>query len=366
MTAAPHALVIGGGPAGSAAAISLAARGWRITLAESRPFPRIKVCGEFISPAATAILESLLPPADLFAAGACRIDTLILKHGRRSATWRMPAAAWSIGRAALDAMLLDRARAAGASVLQPVRIASVEYHDDHVAATTAVGDVIRAGVAIHADGSGRHDPAGPTPNRRGAVALKCHLRAGALPIRDLHMRSAAGAYIGASPIERDRATLALVTRAPLLAAHRGSADDMLAALWPGFSASWRATEWLACGVPSSGYIAPGHGRSFRIGNAAAAVEPVGGEGIGLALWSGVMLAEVLASTPDLRDAQRAFARRYRRRLLMRRPACLAAAAVLARPRLTRALWPTLALPSLSLRPWYALTGKPLSATTASS
>jgi len=366
MAAAPHALVIGGGPAGSAAATSLAARGWRVTLVESRPFPRIKVCGEFISPAATALLHRLISPTDLRAAGARRIDTLVLEHGRRSATWRMPSPAWSIGRATLDTLLLEQARAAGASVLQPERIVGVEYHDDHVAAKAASGLVLHADVVIHADGAGRHDPAGPTPNRRGVVALKCHLRAGALPILALHMRSAPGAYVGASPIDRGQVTLALVARASLLAAHRGKPDDVLTTIWPGFLPHWRTTDWLACGVPASGYIAPGQERSFRIGNAAAAVEPVGGEGIGLALWSGVMLAEILSSAPDLRAAQRAMARRYRRRLLMRRPACLAAAAVLARPRLAGALWPTLALPSLSLRPWYALTGKPLSETPASS
>ena len=43
------ALVVGGGPAGATAAILLAQAGWRVAVVEKKPFPRRKVCGEFIS-----------------------------------------------------------------------------------------------------------------------------------------------------------------------------------------------------------------------------------------------------------------------------------------------------------------------------
>src|SRR5438270_358477 len=44
------AIIIGGGPAGSSAAIHLAASGARVLVAEQKRFPREKLCGEFISP----------------------------------------------------------------------------------------------------------------------------------------------------------------------------------------------------------------------------------------------------------------------------------------------------------------------------
>src|SRR5215212_3082114 len=44
------AIIVGGGPAGSSAAIHLASRGARVLLAERERFPREKLCGEFISP----------------------------------------------------------------------------------------------------------------------------------------------------------------------------------------------------------------------------------------------------------------------------------------------------------------------------
>ena len=103
--------------------------------------------------------------------------------------------------------------------------------------------------------------------------------------------------------------------------------------------------------------------------AAAAVDPVGGEGIGLALWSAHVVSRLLGGAPrldeeTLRDIQRRLALAYRARLRVRRPACRLAAASLMHPGLIRAIWPAVRLaPSLTLRPAYHLTGKPLRPTT---
>src|SRR5258707_11618335 len=63
MTALPNtdydALVAGGGPAGATAAILLAQTGWRVAVVEKKPFPRRKVCGEFISATSWPLLRAL-------------------------------------------------------------------------------------------------------------------------------------------------------------------------------------------------------------------------------------------------------------------------------------------------------------------
>jgi 2-polyprenyl-6-methoxyphenol hydroxylase-like FAD-dependent oxidoreductase len=52
-------VVVGGGPAGAAAAARLAARGFTAILVDRAAFPRDKVCGDFVGPAALAELADL-------------------------------------------------------------------------------------------------------------------------------------------------------------------------------------------------------------------------------------------------------------------------------------------------------------------
>jgi flavin-dependent dehydrogenase len=55
----PRALIIGGGPAGTAAAITLARAGRAVTLIERNADPTDKVCGDFLSVDAMAQAEAL-------------------------------------------------------------------------------------------------------------------------------------------------------------------------------------------------------------------------------------------------------------------------------------------------------------------
>src|ERR1700744_3668813 len=62
------ALIIGAGPAGSAAARLLPRAGWRVGLTEKPEFPRRKVCGEFISAPTLAVLKDCGVAAPFIAA----------------------------------------------------------------------------------------------------------------------------------------------------------------------------------------------------------------------------------------------------------------------------------------------------------
>src|ERR1700730_6776774 len=56
-------IVVGGGPAGCAAAIGAARTGASVLLLERGRFPRHKVCGEFVSAESLDLLQNLLAPA---------------------------------------------------------------------------------------------------------------------------------------------------------------------------------------------------------------------------------------------------------------------------------------------------------------
>ncbi len=389
MDVRPSCAIIGAGPAGSAAAGLLSRAGWEVTIFEKARFPRAKVCGEFISPAATDLLEALICARDLEGLGAQRCGEVAIEAGAGQTRWRMPRAGWALSRGALDQALLERAREAGARVMAPAIVRAVRYGGEGVIvrADGGGGGEVGCDIVIHADGAGRHDPAGPVPCDRRLVAFKRQYRAEAPDPGVVRLRAARGAYIGRLDVEGGWSTCALVARRdwvarrsaadrvnpqtagdgvlrmltePTPAGGRGRPDSRRgAAGHPGGHPAGDA-GWLACPVARSGYVAPGHARSFRIGNAAAAVDPVGGEGIGLALWSARALVDVLGdgdvSSGALARAQAEFGRRYRARLRMRLPACRLAAEAMMRPALARALRPTLDLGAMG--PWYRLTGKP--------
>lgn len=365
-------VVIGGGAAGSACACLLARGGAQVTLIESRVFPRSKVCGEFISPAATDVLEQLILPDRLRELGAQRIGRISLECGSTRAEWNSPREAWSLGRATLDAELLQAAVRAGAEIIQPATVRKVEATDDTCTIHLADGSALNAQVVIHADGSGRHEGRA-TPVVRGLIGQKCHFRAPTGMDRTVTMRSCHGAYVGTIGIEGGLSTCALTACASLVAPFGNDLDSFLASLWPAFKPAWRDGPWHSCPIPRSNYIRPSHVRSFRIGNAAAAVDPVGGEGIGLALWSGAVLAGHLLdaisssgvlSPNSLAMVHSAFAGAYKNRLRTRLPVCRATGAALMRPRLVQAAMPVMrALPGLTLFPWYILSGKPIAGTT---
>lgn len=197
----------------------------------------------------------------------------------------------------------------------------------------------------------------------GLLGFKCHLRVPGGIVEGVTMRACSGAYVGTILVEDGLGTCAFAVSRKLAAVFGADTDALLQHLWPEFRPAWRSSEWHACGVPRSGYMRPGHARSLRIGNAAAAVDPVGGEGIGLAIWSGKRIAELIAEAGSLESraleaCERRLAADYAARLRMRLPACRLAAAALMRPGLFRALWPLLSVPALSLGPWYRLSGKP--------
>jgi len=349
-------VVIGAGPAGCAAAIGLALKGALVTLIEKKAFPRVKVCGEYISPAGTDSLERVVSPDELIATGARRVNTMALELGDRVIEWRTPRPAWCLSRKSLDELLRDRAAAAGVDVRQPVSVREVEYGDDRVSVRTD-GGMIDADFVVHADGSGRFDPSGPTPTAAGVVGFKCHYRPGD-PVVGVRMRAGDGGYVGYVGVEGGLATCALVVRTDRVKGSTRNIDAVVRTLWPAWDGGRRESDWLSCGVARSVYIEPGDARSVRIGNAAAAVDPVGGEGIGLALWSAGVFVDGFDG--DVERAKRRLAGAYRRRLRVRRWACRGAAEALMRPGLVRAVWPGLGRRgegSAAMGVWYRLSGK---------
>src|SRR3954453_12145485 len=115
--------VVGGGPAGCAAAISLARAGRDVVLVDKARFPRDKCCGDGLTTGALRQLEALGLRPDAVPSWTPVAEAWLRSPSGRVASFPFPADgtfAAVARRIDLDAALLDVARAAG-----------VKVHDGH-------------------------------------------------------------------------------------------------------------------------------------------------------------------------------------------------------------------------------------------
>jgi menaquinone-9 beta-reductase len=153
--------VVGAGPAGSAAAITLRRLGLRVTVIDKAVFPRDKCCGDGLTTAALRRAEGLgLDPRSVPSWAPVGEAIVVASDGRQVA-FPLPADgtqyAASAKRIELDAALLDLARLSGAAVLEGHAVKAVDPiprldGDDGVSAELDDGRHIRARYLIAADG----------------------------------------------------------------------------------------------------------------------------------------------------------------------------------------------------------------------
>jgi geranylgeranyl reductase family protein len=157
------AVVVGGGPAGAAAAARLAARGFRTVLIDRASFPRDKVCGDFVGPTALAELADLgVAQAEPFRATSKMADLALHVDGDQLTVMGIPQVGGLPGygrvipRLQLDAWILDAARHAGATVLDGRKVTAVQQVPDAITVRgqSAAGPwQLRTRLLLGADGS---------------------------------------------------------------------------------------------------------------------------------------------------------------------------------------------------------------------
>lgn len=153
-------LVLGGGPAGSAAAITAARAGLRVTLVEREAFPRAAP-GESLHPGIQPLLRQLGVEQAVLDAG-------FLRHSGYRVAWGGPAHFEAFGedadgpwrgfqawRPTFDAILLEQARSLGVRILQPATAISVVDADGRVVGVQLKSGPLLAEVVVDATGRRR-------------------------------------------------------------------------------------------------------------------------------------------------------------------------------------------------------------------
>ena len=314
-------LIVGGGPAGAAAAIRLGQAGRAPELVERSEGPRDVVCGGFLGWDALAALERLGVRAE--ALGARPIHRLRLIGGGRIVEAALPHPAAGLSRRTLDAALLAAACDAGAAVSRGCAVRAADGETRRVRLDD--DSEIEAEALLLA--TGKHELRGlprPADTAAGAVGLRTAL--GPSPALDkalagtieLHLFD--GGYAGLLLQEDGCANLCLsVSQARLK--REGGVEGLIAALTdelPALAARMAegdAPDWLAVsGVPygwRARETAPG---LYRIGDQASVIASLAGDGIAIALASGIAAADALAAGTRAQDWQQGWGARARRPL----------------------------------------------------
>ena len=142
--------IIGGGPAGLAAASTAAASGARTVILERAEHPRYKTCGGGLIGASLAAVEGQI---ELPARDQIRSATFTLRGGHEFTREHSEPLLAMVMREEFDAALLRRALAQGAVVRQRAPVRALDAEADHASARLADGSSVTAKVIIGADGS---------------------------------------------------------------------------------------------------------------------------------------------------------------------------------------------------------------------
>ncbi|MDK3257381.1 geranylgeranyl reductase family protein [Blastococcus capsensis] len=317
---ATDVLVVGAGPAGSAAAAWAARAGHDVVLADAATFPRDKTCGDGLTPRAIAELDHL----GLGEWARSKARNRGLRAAGFGREWQLP---WpggafpdhgsAVPRTELDARIRQAAVDAGARAVGGVRAVDVERDGDRVTGVVFEhADEVRSTVAcrrlVVADGV--RSPLGRVLGREWhrdtayGVAARGYVSSGRADDEwissHLELRGGEGellsGYGWVFPLgaEAGEVNIGVGT----LATSRRPAGVQLKALLETYAAA-RREEWRLDGdvrLPASALLPMGGavsgvagGNWALVGDAAGCVNPLNGEGIDYGLETGRTLAGLL-------------------------------------------------------------------------
>ena len=322
------ALVVGAGPAGATAALMLARAGWSVALVEKAPFPRRKVCGEFMSATSLPLLRQLgIADAYLAHAGP-PVRQVGLYAGKTMLAAAMPRPrdgapeyGRALGREHFDTLLMNAAATAGADLWQPWRLSEVVQAAGGFASTAVAQDrrttiKLQARIVVAAHGSwetGRLPThvAGAPPRGSDLFAFKAHFFNCSLPAGLMPLLVFPGGYGGMVHGDAGRVSLSCCVRRDKLAECRRRWPNTPAAeaVIAHIRASCRGVElaladatrdaaWLAAGPIRPGIRLSRRDGILPVGNAAGEAHPIVAEGISMAIQSSWLLCERLIARQD--------------------------------------------------------------------
>ncbi|HEY7363554.1 MAG TPA: NAD(P)/FAD-dependent oxidoreductase [Methylomirabilota bacterium] len=316
MTARADVVVVGAGPAGAATAILLAERGLEVVVLDRARFPRPKLCGEYLSPEATRLLDRLGVLKAVDAAGAAPLrgmritapdGTVVGGRYRPVGSWRpYRDHALGVSRATLDAVLVDRLRSLPVDFREQTRVTELRWEGQQIVGVNTVdasgrAQPVRARLVIGADGRSSvvaHQLGCRRPHRLRRMALVTYVRsiAGCRDVGEIFVDPPDYAIL--NPLAPDRVNMSLVV--PL--DHVAPWSDRLEVFFDArvkqlrhlarrIAGAERITPVQAMGPLAYTVRPPVQGGVLLVGDAAGFYDPLTGEGVFSALRGAELIAE---------------------------------------------------------------------------
>lgn len=336
-----EAIVVGAGPAGSAAAITLARAGVNVVLVERSKLPRDKACGDGLSPRAVELLKGL----GVSIGDQLEINRLVLRsyEGPFQGTQFDCATPWhAFRRINLDQRIAEVAVRAGATLLNPATAESLIVESGAVKGIRVRSELgrvaeLRAPVTVLAEGSVatllRQAPVKRPLGQQTAFAIRTYFENvkweddPAFEIL-IPIESAGTPLVGYAwvfPVGDSTANVGVGwlpdrTLPARLGCFLTDLEDRLLRHDRRFSHARRAARALGAplliGSSASGSFAPG---LLLAGDAAGLKNPFSAEGVSKALESGVLAGEAIVAWLEARAPLSEYARLLTERRLVHDP-----------------------------------------------
>jgi len=320
MTPTVDVIVVGGGPAGSATASSLARRGCRVVLFERETFPRRKPCGDYLNPGCAGALDRLGVREPLTRAGAQPVRGMhvVAPQGAGATLTFEGRPGWGLPRRTLDHILLARAASAGVRVYEGANVTTVDRDARRMRVTVrcrrgGTAETYTAALVVGSDGLrstvARAAGIGAAP-RRGRYTVGSYVEglrppedAGGEDIGEIHLW--ADRYCGVAYLPGGLANVTLALGRAEVRAWRGAIPE---GYWRALLAFPRLRDRLSRArrvepVAVAGPLPYWRRRCVAdgivlVGDAGAHVDPLTGQGVYLALRGAELAAASVVRALD--------------------------------------------------------------------
>ena len=307
--------IIGGGPAGSMAAIYLSRFGFDVCLIEKKKFPRDVLCGEFLSEEVTALLKELKLFEEFLALNPVLISRF--KSVNESGTEihsNLSFPAYALKRSLFDNFLLTEAINSGANVYQPAEADFVRREDDKFKVgiikrnnneniLVGANNVIAAyGKQNSFDKKLKRDF---STSSSGMNGIKFHIPNSSIKnysVDEISIYTAENIYCGMNTVSENETTLCALEKRvngessprkrilKLLESNKNFGDLFESA----FEKTLNNLSIYGTGNIYFGRRKIIENHIFMIGDAAAVIAPLAGDGIGMAFQSAKLISSLLS------------------------------------------------------------------------